>query len=474
MITDITRSALVDLFGRYEPNAQRAFVAFVVGAPRQPTGLAWWGRLDEIRFLERLYDLDALPSSDDRFSTARDDIRQHCMNNADWDIDWVLTDPRLELSTSDDKLLRFLAETLHPEVRLDRSEVESVRAAYNRLLRRDRFEIRQTRFVSGRPVFGGLPATPRKVSPDQLRQGIGQAIRHALSAGQVAGYCEALGMPGLSEGSYTAPMNNKAAYVVERIGQMPWPDLVGLARRVLEDYVSEPLADLMFEIALAAEPGVAGSPKNLVFASTGPKPDLVLIDAVNNDIEIVRNAEYCEVYDRPIDPEHGLSFQELVDWWADKHAIVAPRVAANKLHKRLLQAVPGPERCVFDEYTKMLKGAFTRPALLPQVYLHFDPKTVKERLGADGKKLQRQRMDFLMLLPGRRRLVIEIDGVQHYSHDQRPRPDLYAEMVSEDRRLRLAGYDVYRFGGAELVDREAAERLVRRFFEQLFERYSVA
>lgn len=474
MITHITRSALVDLFASYQPNTDGAFIATVLGTPAPPPGLMWWGRLDEIKFLERLYDLDGLPSSDDRCSTAREDIRQHCINNADWDIEWVLTDPRLELSSSDDKLLRFLAETLHPEIQPDRAEVENIRSAYNRLLRRDRFEIRQVRLVSGKPVFGGLPAIPRKVSTDQLRQEIGQAIRHTLSAGQVAGYCDSLGMPPLPDGSYAAPMSSKAAYVVERIEHVAWPELVGLARRVLDDHVAEPLSDLVFEIELAAEPGVAGAPKNLIFASTGPKPDLVLIDAVNNDIEIVRNAEFCEVYDRPIDPERGLSFQELVDWWADKHAIATPREAANDLHHRLLQAVPEPERCVFDEYTKLLKGAFTRPALLPQVYLHFDPKTVKERLAADGKKLQRQRMDFLMLLPGRRRVVIEIDGAQHYSDEVRPRPDLYADMVREDRRLRLAGYDVYRFGGAELVDRDEAGELVRRFFEQLFDRYSVA
>lgn len=242
MITDITRSALVDLFASYQPNIDGAFLATVLGTPTPTPGLLWWGRLDEITFLERLYDLDGLPSSDDQFSTARDDIRQHCINNADWDVEWVLIDPRLELSSSDDKLLGFLAETLHPEVRPDRADVEGVRSAYNRLLRRDRFEIRQVRVVSGKPVFEGLPATPRKVSADQLRQGIGQAIRHALSAGQVAGYCDALGMPPLSEGSYAAPMSNKAAYVVERIEQVSWPELVGLARRVLDDHVSEPLA----------------------------------------------------------------------------------------------------------------------------------------------------------------------------------------------------------------------------------------
>lgn len=49
-----------------------------------------------------------------------------------------------------------------------------------------------------------------------------------------------------------------------------------------------------------ATTGVAGRPKNLIFASTGPKPELGFADAVNNDIVILRHAEHCLVYDEPI------------------------------------------------------------------------------------------------------------------------------------------------------------------------------
>jgi hypothetical protein len=39
-------------------------------------------------------------------------------------------------------------------------------------------------------------------------------------------------------------------------------------------------------------------------------------------------------------------------------------------------------------------------------------------------------------------------------------------MVAEDRRLRLTGYEVYRFGGHELT-RSGATETVRTFFHQL-------
>jgi AbiJ N-terminal domain 3 len=40
-------------------------------------GGPWWGRLDEIDFLTRVCDLEALPSTDARFKTASGDIWQH-------------------------------------------------------------------------------------------------------------------------------------------------------------------------------------------------------------------------------------------------------------------------------------------------------------------------------------------------------------------------------------------------------------
>ena len=46
--------------------------------------------------------------------------------------------------------------------------------------------------------------------------------------------------------------------------------------------------------------GVQGKVKNLIFAAIGPKPEIVLIDSVNNDIQIVKNEHSCLVYDKPI------------------------------------------------------------------------------------------------------------------------------------------------------------------------------
>lgn len=62
----------------------------------------------------------------------------------------------------------------------------------------------------------------------------------------------------------------------------------------------------------------------------------------------------------------------------------------------------------------------------------------------------------LLLLPQHRRVVIELDGLQHHADDN-GRAELvrYAQLAAGDHELRLAGYEVYRFGGHEIADRRS-------------------
>ncbi|MGH0224559.1 hypothetical protein NKZ03_00245 [Sinorhizobium meliloti] len=214
--------------------------------------------------------------------------------------------------------------------------------------------------------------------------------------------------------------------------------------------------------------GVGGRPKNLIFASRGLKPEIGFADAINNDIVILSGEESCLVYDRPIG-SNGLLWFELVAWWSD----VTPGANAASLGARLQESLASEaERKLFAGYFKAFRSDLGEalPALLPQVYLHYDPATVKtlrHRL-----PLPRQRMDFLLLLPGRQRVVIEVDGKHHFSENDRPSLKVYADMVSADRELRLAGYEVYRFGANELVG-DGAETKVTDFFEKLFRLHRV-
>jgi very-short-patch-repair endonuclease len=223
----------------------------------------------------------------------------------------------------------------------------------------------------------------------------------------------------------------------------------------------------------ASRRGVHGNIKNLIFAVNGPKPDIILTDSLNNTIDIVKNAEFCLVYDRPI-PDNGLLWNELTQWWAEKNELAFPNEQTEfQLYSRLKTALASPpERILFEAYFKVLRREMGDlfPALCPQVYLHYDPKTLKELKG--GQRIPRQRMDFLILLSNSDRIVVEVDGKQHYAIGDTASPKTYAEMVAADRKLRIDGYEIYRFGGYEL-DEQKGRASVEQFFRQLYTKYGL-
>jgi hypothetical protein len=117
-------------------------------------GGPWWGRMDEVAFLARLYDLEKLPSTDSRFSTASRDIHQHRVNNYDWDDDWVFSDSRFQLASGPDEvLLSFLAQVVHPLVQPSAERSAEVVAELNRLLAPDGWMLKPHKQMSGRPVY---------------------------------------------------------------------------------------------------------------------------------------------------------------------------------------------------------------------------------------------------------------------------------------------------------------------------------
>ena len=242
-------------------------------------------------------------------------------------------------------------------------------------------------------------------------------------------------------------------------------------KQLIYNEYQEIIARLEFSVQ-----GVSSEVKNLIFAANGPKPEIVLTDAISNEIKIVKNQEYCLVYDRPV-LEKGLLWEELVDWWRDKEELhnLTRTDQRHNLFDRLKISLGAnhPEKILLDTYYSSFfeKLKEKLPALIPQVYLHYDPYTSKQLKGV--KRLSRQRMDFLLLLPYRKNIVIEIDGQQHYSENGKASPELYAEMVAEDRRLRLAGYELYRFGGYEFLDDAKAKQTVENFFDDLFKLHSI-
>lgn len=252
-------------------------------------------------------------------------------------------------------------------------------------------------------------------------------------------------------------------YIDRRVRHLKLPELVELARKVIDVYDDQVLSRLL---ALADADGVCGEMKNLIFAPLGPKPKIVLSDALNNDSQLTDNPGHALVYNRPL-AESGLTWRQLVAWRAGRDSLAEGEesAAARELYRRLLKsAANDAERLIFESYCARYRThGFDVPALIPRVYLYYDPYTCRS-----GGTLARQRMDLLLLLPRRRRVVLELDGVQHYADASgRADPARYAAMAAADCELRLAGYEVYRFAGHEIADRDHAPGLLDSFFTRL-------
>jgi len=135
--------------------------------------LCWSGLLDEVEFLQRLYDIESLPSTDSRFKSASSDIWQHRVNNPDdWPDDWIFSDRRFRLMDGPTEgFLRFLCEVVHPLVRPDRNDCLRLVNAIN-----DRIQLHGWKLVEDEPLAG----RPRFV-PRQTKLSVGRSATRARS-----------------------------------------------------------------------------------------------------------------------------------------------------------------------------------------------------------------------------------------------------------------------------------------------------
>jgi len=145
----------------------------------------WWaGRLDEIDFLSRIFDLEQMESYDSRFPNAASDIWQHRVNNPnDWPDNWIYHDKRFDLLHCDDSIfLNFICEMVHPLVRTDTTQVARLTQLYNDVLSEDNFEIVEKSKLAGKPIFVGRLKITGKESIVQK----GHEIKSYMSAEYVS------------------------------------------------------------------------------------------------------------------------------------------------------------------------------------------------------------------------------------------------------------------------------------------------
>jgi hypothetical protein len=146
-ISEITKRDILDLF-------QNGFDVDEWFETKKVTYF-YFGRMNELDFLKRLYDLKSMPSLDSRLPDAESDIWQHTVNNEDYPSCWIFEDERFQLKNGSDELyLKFICEIFHPTVRFEKGYWKEFLAEVNRYLQNDGYELYPAEKISNRDVYG--------------------------------------------------------------------------------------------------------------------------------------------------------------------------------------------------------------------------------------------------------------------------------------------------------------------------------
>lgn len=147
-LTSITRKEIFSLLahGYKEPSLSGENVSIQFN---------FYGTLSCVDFLNRLYDLTKLPSSDSRLSNAAEDIYRHTvLNPNDYPEDWLFTDQRFPLCNgTDEQLLDFLCEIFNPEVREEQSNWRIFHKKINELIGVDGYEFYIDHIISNKIAY---------------------------------------------------------------------------------------------------------------------------------------------------------------------------------------------------------------------------------------------------------------------------------------------------------------------------------
>lgn len=158
-ITEVTRRNILDIVrrgfsGRTDVTINNIFEGEHIEVRNHYFKMNYFGRLTELDFLLRLYDLHQMPSTNPKFSSAYSELYQHIIYNDDWDVGWVFNDSKFELENGEEEvLLKFLCEMFNPIVRTESEPWEKFLEVFNELLNPDGYEIYENARISGRAVY---------------------------------------------------------------------------------------------------------------------------------------------------------------------------------------------------------------------------------------------------------------------------------------------------------------------------------
>jgi len=119
-------------------------------------GYSFHGRLDLIDFLNRIWKLSSMPSTDHRYKNAEGDIRLHVLTFPDWDEHYLLYTYLGILQISDEMFIAFLESCVHSLVLSDENQVLETLSEFNKYLAPDGYRLEVSSYISGRSVYKAI------------------------------------------------------------------------------------------------------------------------------------------------------------------------------------------------------------------------------------------------------------------------------------------------------------------------------
>ena len=121
-----------------------------------------------VEFLNRIWPLRSMPSTDIRFKDAYGDFVQHLVNNSDWEERFVFFD-RLKILDEDEQyFVKFLEFVVSPEVRRDRDDIVNYVAIINSILSTATHKLILSDYFESLPVYKVLEQATAKDLPADI------------------------------------------------------------------------------------------------------------------------------------------------------------------------------------------------------------------------------------------------------------------------------------------------------------------
>ena len=194
----------------------------------------------------------------------------------------------------------------------------------------------------------------------------------------------------------------------------------------------------------------------IIFSAKG-KPNLKF-NMSNGNIKLFKDNNFYYIYDKEIS-NLGVRKYDIEEWCSDNNILKV------EFYRKIRESIrkEAKEQIKFFDY--YMKNIYSNPKkdffLFPEVYLNINAKM--------GDRENKQCVDFLMILPNKEKIIIEIDGIGHYGSKKNGEWKIdqkkYAVDRKFDREMYFQGYKVFRFSNYEINN---DENLIYKFFDELF------